>query len=224
MLHCYFCNGIHKWQLMEDQKIMLVYRTFILDRASCFWKPIFMSSLITGTQWNSRKHGRGARGATPASNAARRGHGKGTPLLVHPAASCHVFFFFQPFRRKFKKRKEKVQNTPFELNNIPYFSSSAHFIQTPSSLTLSHSVTRLSLSLCSCLLASISALHLPCGCETLSQTATQSLQTPKFSSLSILWVVFNLWTSCFSYYLVLLLNLVYVYIMWKSMLSNILKI
>ena len=102
------------------------------------------------------------------------------------------FFFFQPFRPKFKKRKEKVQNTPFELNNIPYFSSSAHFIQTPSSLTLSHSVTRLSLSLCSCLLASISALRLPCGCETLSQTATQSLQTPKFSSLSILWVVFNL--------------------------------
>ena len=101
-------------------------------------------------------------------------------------------FFFQPFRPKFKKRKEKVQNTPFELNNIPYFSSSAHFIQTPSSLTLSHSVTRLSLSLCSCLLASISALRLPCGCETLSQTATQSLQTPKFSSLSILWVVFNL--------------------------------
>ena len=222
MLHCYFCNGIHKWQLMEDQKIMLVYRTFILDRASCFWKPIFMSSLITGTQWNSRKHGHGARGATPASNAARRGHGGRRCWCIRPRlAMC---FFFQPFRPKFKKRKEKVQNTPFELNNIPYFSSSAHFIQTPSSLTLSHSVTRLSLSLCSCLLASISALRLPCGCETLSQTATQSLQIPKFNSLSILWVVFNLWTSCFSYYLVLLLNLVYVYIMWKSMLSNILKI
>ena len=122
MLHCYFCNGIHKWQLMEDQKIMLVYRTFILV----------------------------------------------------------------------KKKKKKVQNAPFELNNIPYFSSSTHFMQTPSSLTLSHSVTRLSLSLRSCLPASVSALRLPCGCETLSQTATQSLQTPKFSSLSILWVVFNL--------------------------------
>ena len=138
---------------------------------------------------------------------------EGMPLPVHPAASCHVFFFFSHSGRNSKKKKEKVQNTPFELNNIPYFSSSAHFIQTPSSLTLSHSVTRLSLSLCSCLPASISALRLPCGCETLSQTATQSLQTPKFSSLSILWVVFNLLTSCFSYYLVLLLNLVYVYIM-----------
>ena len=38
--------------------------------------------------------------------------------------------------------------------------------------------------------------------------------------VSNLWVVLNLW-SCFSYYLLLLLNLVYVYIMWKSMLSNI---
>ena len=44
--------------------------------------------------------------------------------------------------------------------------------------------------------------------------------------VSILWVVFNLWTSCFSYYLLLLLNFVFVYIMWKikSMLSNILNI
>ena len=150
-----------------------------------------MSSLITGTQWNSRKHGRGARGATPASNTARRGDAEGTPLPVHPAASCHVFFF-PAIQAEIKKKKKKVQNTLFELNNIPYFSSSAHFIQTPSSLTLSHSVTRLSLSLCSCLPASISALRLPCGCETLSQTTTQSLQTPKFSSLSILWVVFNL--------------------------------
>ena len=42
--------------------------------------------------------------------------------------------------------------------------------------------------------------------------------------VSILWAVFNLWTSCFSYYLLFLLNLVYVYIILKSMLSNILKI
>ena len=149
-----------------------------------------MSSLITGTQWNSRKHGRGARGATPASNAARRGRDAvaGASGRVLPC----VFFFSAIQAEIQKKKKEKVQNTPFELNNIPYFSSSAHFIQTPSSLTLSHSVTRLSLSLCSCPPASISALRLPCGCETLSQTTTQSLQTPKFSSLSILWVVFNL--------------------------------
>ena len=121
MLHCYFCNGIHKWQLMEDQKIMLVYRTFILDRASCFWKPIFMSSLITGTQWNSRKHGRGARGATPASNAARRGHGKGTPLLVHPAASCHVFFFFSHSGGNSKKEKKRCKT--HRLSLITYHTS-----------------------------------------------------------------------------------------------------
>ena len=42
--------------------------------------------------------------------------------------------------------------------------------------------------------------------------------------VSILWAVFNLWTSSFSYYLLLLLNLVYIYIILKSMLSNILKI
>ena len=122
-------------------------------------------------------------------------------------------FFFSAIQAEIQKKKRKGAKHTVALNNIPYFSSSAHFIQTPSSLTLSHSVTRLSLSLCSCLPASISALRLPCGCETLSQTTTQSLQTPKFSSLSILWVVFNLLISCFSYYLVLLLNLVYVYIM-----------
>ena len=44
--------------------------------------------------------------------------------------------------------------------------------------------------------------------------------------VSILWIIFNLWTSCFSYYLLLLLNLIFVYIMWKtkSMLNNILNI
>ena len=93
---------------------------------------------------------------------------------------------------KFKIQKKKVQNASFELNNIPYFSSLAHFIQTPNYLTLSHSVTHSSLALSVCLSASVSALRLPYGCETVNQTATQSLQTPKFSSISILWVVFNL--------------------------------
>ena len=45
----------------------------------------------------------------------------------------------------------------------------------------------------------------------------------KKKKILILWVVFNLWSSCFSYYLLLFLNSVYIYIMWKSMLSNILK-
>ena len=113
-----------------------------------------------------------------------------------PARSATFFFFFLNFFSRFvlnradlgcigrnwlipkwliqaeiqkkKKKKKKVLNALFELNNIPYFSSSAHFIQTLSSLTLSHSVTRLSLSLCSRLSASVSTLRLPCGCETLS--------------------------------------------------------
>ena len=127
-----------------------------------------------------------------SAESRRRGSDSGRFTLNRAISGETSRFQNGRFRPKFKKKKKKVQNAPFELNNIPYFSSSAHFIQTPSSLTLSHSVTRLSLSLCSCLPASISALRLPCGCETLSQTATQSLQTPKFSSLSILWVVFNL--------------------------------
>ena len=65
---------------------------------------------------------------------------------------------------KKKTKQKKVQNTLFELNNIPYFSNSTHFIQTPSSLTLSHSVTCLSLCLCFRLSTSVSALRLPCGC------------------------------------------------------------
>ena len=40
------------------------------------------------------KHGRGARGAAPASDVARCGDARGTPLPARPAASCHVFFFF----------------------------------------------------------------------------------------------------------------------------------
>ena len=177
----------------------------------------------------------------------------GTPLPARPAVSCLMGFFFffffsrlapmrlrlglirtesgqlrpyrlkPPIQAKIQKIK-KVQNTPFELNIKPYFSSLHTNTPNFSSLPLSYSITHLSLSLCSRLSAFVFTLRLPCGYETLSQTATQSLQTPKFSSLSILWVVFNLWTSCFSYYLLLLLNLVYVYIMWKTMLSNILKI
>ena len=44
----------------------------------------------------SGKHGRGARGATPASDAARRSDTQGMPRR---AASCHVFFFFHDSRR-----------------------------------------------------------------------------------------------------------------------------
>ena len=210
---------------------------------------LYKHNVIKREGWkNIGKHGRDIKWVAPASDAAWRTR-DAIALTFGRVRPLFFFFFFSRlaptqlklgpiwvisseisrfqngwFRTKFKKKKKKVQNALFELNNIPYFSSSAHFIQTPSSLTLSHSITHLSLSLCSRLSTFVSALRLPCDYETLSQTATQSLQTPKFNSLSILWVVFNLWTSCFSYYLLLLLNLVYVYIMWKSMLSNILKI
>ena len=131
------------------------------------------------------------------------------------------------FKSKFKKKKKKVQNASFELNNKPYFSllhpnTKVQLSLTPSlvfhslyalaslplsllsvspvavrhstrqplshsfklqltsskhqSSAFSHSVTHLSLSLCFRLSAFVSALRLPCGCETLSQTATQSLQ------------------------------------------------
>ena len=39
---------------------------------------------------NAMKHGRGTRGATPASNAAGRNDAPGMPLPARPAASCHV--------------------------------------------------------------------------------------------------------------------------------------
>ena len=38
----------------------------------------------------SRKHGRGTRGAAPASDTAGRGDTQGTPLPARPAATCHM--------------------------------------------------------------------------------------------------------------------------------------
>ena len=119
------------------------------------------------------KHERGTRGAAPASNTARRGDARETPLPTCSAVSCHVAFVFSSrlaptrlrlgpirtesscigrnrrFRPKFKKKK-KVQNAPFEQNIKPSFSS-LH-TNTPNSalcLSLSLSLTRLSLSVCS---------------------------------------------------------------------------
>ena len=49
---------------------------------------------------NAGKHGRGARGAAPASDAARRGDARGTLLPARRAASCHVFFLADSRRRR----------------------------------------------------------------------------------------------------------------------------
>ena len=57
-------------------------------------------------------------------------------------------------------------------------------------------------------------------CLSLLSASLCSLHSNFNVLVSNLWIVFNLWTSCLSYHLLLLLNLVYVYIMWKSMLSN----
>ena len=71
------------------------------------------------------------------------------------------------FRPKFPKKKKKVQNALFELNNKSYFSSlhpntKLQLFLTPS--LISHSFCALCLS--------VSALRLPCGCKTLSHLVT----------------------------------------------------
>ena len=126
-------------------------------------------------------------------------------LLVRQAASCHVFFFFfswlapmrlrlgpirvesgqlkpywakqlkWPIQAKIQKKKKKVQNTPFELNNKPYFSS-LHPNNNFSSLSLRHSSLTLSVLFASLSLLSISSV-------AVRHSATQSLRS-NFSSLS----------------------------------------
>ena len=181
MLHCYFCNGIHKWQLMEDQKIMLVYRTFILDRASCFWKPIFMSSLITGTQWNSRKHGRGARGATPASNAARRGHGGRRCWCIRPRpAMC--FFFFSHLGRNSKKEKKRCKT--HRLSLITYRTSAVQLTSSKhQALWLSLTPSLVSHSLCA--LASLPLSLLFISPVAVRHSARQPLNHSKHQSSAL---------------------------------------
>ena len=44
--------------------------------------------------WIPRKHGRGTRGAAPASDAARRGTRRPTRLPARRTASAFFFFFF----------------------------------------------------------------------------------------------------------------------------------
>ena len=148
------------------------------------------------------KHGHGTRGTALASNAARRVRGTAAPTWAdsHWIGPTQAVSAETADSGQNSKKKKKVQNTPFELNIKPYFSSLHTNTPNFSSLPLSHSVTRLSLSMCS----------LPLSLLAMRHSASAELVT---------WL-----TSYFSYYLLLLLNLVYVCIMWKSMLSNILKI
>ena len=53
-----------------------------------------LHSTTVWCRWFSRKHGRGSRGAVPASDAAGHGDARATPLPARPTASGHVSFFF----------------------------------------------------------------------------------------------------------------------------------
>ena len=189
-------------------------------------------------------HGRGSQASAPASDAARRGRVAADRASVpRCAASCHVAIpesgrrgwnrhrhgrnrrQLGPYRpvsaesagigrngrsgRNSKKRKKKKKGAKLTvwLNLNTQTLSAPH----TSSKTPKHPLSLRPSSLFSVFWAL---------CECCVHTAL--LQT----LVSILWIIFNLWTSCFSYYLLLLLNLVFVYIMWKSksMLSNILNI
>ena len=118
----------------------------------------------------SRKHGRGTRGAAPASDTAGRGDTQGTPLPARPASTCHVdptWFSstradtsrFEPtqawigrigrngqFRPKFKKKKG-AEHTIW-LNTKPYFNPVSLKRQNTSPHISSH-FTKFTLSLCS---------------------------------------------------------------------------
>ena len=128
------------------------------------------------------KYGHGTRGAAPVSGTATH-EGRRCPHV----GPRHATWFFladsrrrgsdlgrftlnransgrigrkSRFRLKFKKKKKKkVQNAPFELNIKPYFSSLHTNTPNFSYLPLSHSFTRLSLSLCSLPLSLLAVRH-----------------------------------------------------------------
>ena len=187
------------------------------------------------------KHGCGTRGAAPASDAAGCGDASGTPLLARPAASrCVVPCGFhvllvdsrrlvptradaaptradscsglnRPYRPKqtiqaeIQKKKKGAERTVWLISK-PYFSPISHKRQNISSHLSSHFVSHFTCLCALCLSASVSS--------PLWLWDTQPLGTHSVCCFK----------SCFSYYLLLLLNLVYVCIISKSMLSNILKI
>ena len=157
------------------------------------------------------KHGRGTRGAAPASNAAGRGDTPGTPLPARPDASRHVmprgFHVFLADSRRCEPTQLRFGLICAESGRLgPESADSGR--NSKKKKKVQNALFNL----------------------YINPTSAQFTQTPKHKLswnvlVWILWVVFNLWKSCFSYYiLLLLLNLVYVCIMWKSMLSNILKI
>ena len=137
-------------------------------------------------------HRRGKMGAATASDTWV------TPLPVHRC--CVQFFFsffiswytptqaethrFRPYRHqtgqfkpKFKKKKKKVQNAPFELNNktLNYISSQPNSFF---NLQLSH-------SLCSPIPSRLSALHLPSLKDALSYSLRHILTLLFFAWLSV---------------------------------------
>ena len=138
----------------------------------------------------SRKHGRGTRGAAPASDTAGRGDTQGTPLPARPAATCHVDpTWFSPTcadaastqadspgirptrawighigrngRFRPKFKKNKRQNAPFDLILTLLQPSFTQNAKTP---LLTFRLTSLSsLCLCAlCLSATLPLFRLPC--------------------------------------------------------------
>ena len=117
----------HSRALVGAQAVMKIQAPVVSILESSFF---FFPSPLT-----SRKHRCGTRGAAPASDAAGRSNAQGTLLPARPAASrCFVphgfhVIFTDSCRRGFdldrnqadsgrnsnKKRKKKVQNTPFDL-------------------------------------------------------------------------------------------------------------
>ena len=66
------------------------------------------------------KHGRGTKGATPASDAAGSGDMRGMPLPARPIASCHVaFVFFKPTQlRLWPIRTESGRLGPYRHESV----------------------------------------------------------------------------------------------------------
>ena len=134
------------------------------------------------TCFYARMHGRGSRGAAPASDAVRHGDAGGTPLTVR---RCRVgprlprgFFFFLPTRLRLGPIRVDLRRLgPYRPKSAKWLVQAETADSGRNSNTLSHSVTHLS-SLCSlwCACARLPWITLRLSVSTLRlgiSTATQ---------------------------------------------------